>query len=166
MATPTACGSSPRGQESNTGHSINNIEFPTIRPPGNSLLATNLTDKQYSFIFYFYFLFIYLFYLFIYLFIFAFLGLYLWHAEIPRLRVESELQLLAYTTAHSSPGSLIHWARPGIKPASSWIPVGFISTEPRQQLYDKQYSIPAKPVCLLTTCGLWWLFVAPAIGFI
>ena len=32
-------------------------------------------------------------------FIFCFLGLYLWHMEIPRLGVKSELQLLAYATA-------------------------------------------------------------------
>ena len=38
------------------------------------------------------------FYLF-YLFIFGFLGLHLQHMEVPRLEVESELQLLAYTTA-------------------------------------------------------------------
>ena len=31
-------------------------------------------------------------------FFFIFLGPYLWHMEVPRLRVESELQLLAYTT--------------------------------------------------------------------
>ena len=30
---------------------------------------------------------------------FAFLGLNLWHMEVPRLGVKSELQLLAYTTA-------------------------------------------------------------------
>ena len=30
---------------------------------------------------------------------FAFLGLYLWHMEVPRLGVESELQQPAYTTA-------------------------------------------------------------------
>ena len=30
---------------------------------------------------------------------FCFLGLYLWHMEVPRLEVELELQLLAYTTA-------------------------------------------------------------------
>ena len=56
---------------------------------------------------------------------FFFLGLYLWHMEIPRLQVQSELQLLAYNTAtamqdlsqmgdlyHSSgtAGSLTHWA--------------------------------------------------------
>ena len=34
--------------------------------------------------------------LFIYL--FCFLGLHSWHVEVPRLRVESELQLPAYTT--------------------------------------------------------------------
>ena len=36
---------------------------------------------------------------FIYLFISCFLGLHLWHVEVPTLGVESELQLLAYTTA-------------------------------------------------------------------
>ena len=62
--------------------------------------------------------------------------------EVPRLGVESELQLLAYTTAiamwdlshvcdlqHSSGNTrpLTHWAKPGIKPASSWILVGFVN---------------------------------------
>ena len=28
---------------------------------------------------------------------------------------------LAYTTAHGNTGSLTHWARPGMEPASSWI---------------------------------------------
>ena len=31
-----------------------------------------------------------------------------------------------YTTAHSNARSLTHWARPGIKPSSSWMPVRFI----------------------------------------
>jgi len=74
--------------------------------------------------------------------------------EVPRLGVESELQLPTYTTAQScsccwptpqaqqsqiratsetyttaqgNAGSLTHWARPGIEPASSWILVRFIS---------------------------------------
>ena len=62
--------------------------------------------------------------------------------EVPRLGVESELQLPAYatatqcqigaesatyTTAHGNTEWLTHWARPGIKPASSWILVGFVS---------------------------------------
>ena len=31
-----------------------------------------------------------------------------WHMEVPRLGVESELQLLAYVAAHSNAGSLTH----------------------------------------------------------
>ena len=39
---------------------------------------------------------------------FSFLGPHLWHMDIPRLGVESELQLLAYTTvtAMQSPSSI------------------------------------------------------------
>ena len=37
---------------------------------------------------------------------------------------------VTYTTAHSNPGSVIHWARPGIEPTSSWILVGFVTAEP------------------------------------
>ena len=39
-----------------------------------------------------------------------------------------------YITAHSNATSLTHWARPGIKPASSWILVRFITAEPQQEL--------------------------------
>ena len=31
-----------------------------------------------------------------------------WHMEVPRLGIESELQLLAYTAAHSNARSLTH----------------------------------------------------------
>ena len=77
------------------------------------------------------------------------LGLYPWHMEVPRLGVQLELELLAYTTAtttpdpshvfdlhytHGNAGSLTHWARPGIKPMSWWILVGFVTTEPPQEL--------------------------------
>ena len=67
--------------------------------------------------------------------------------EVPRLGVESELQLLAYTTAtatampdpsytaaHGNAGSLTHWVRPGIEPSSSWILFRFVSAEPRWEL--------------------------------
>ena len=37
------------------------------------------------------------------LFNFFFLGPHLWHMEVPRLGVDSELQLLAYTTATQDP---------------------------------------------------------------
>ena len=56
--------------------------------------------------------------LFIYL---VFLGPHPRHMEVRRLGVKSELQLMAYTTAHSKAGSLTHCARPGIKPSSSWM---------------------------------------------
>ena len=41
-----------------------------------------------------------------------------------------------YITALGNTGSLTHWARPGIEPASSWMPVRFISTstEPQWEL--------------------------------
>ena len=68
-----------------------------------------------------------------------------WNMEVPRLGVESQLQLLAYATAtaisdlscvcdlqHSSwqmLDPLTHSARPGIEPVSSWMLVRFVSTE-------------------------------------
>ena len=39
---------------------------------------------------------------------FCFLGLNLWHMEVPRLGVQLELQLLAYTTGYSNAGSVTH----------------------------------------------------------
>ena len=60
---------------------------------------------------------------------------HLWHIEVPRLGVKWELQLQAYATAMSTQiwtlsatyvvscgnaRSLTHWARPGIRSASSW----------------------------------------------
>ena len=39
-----------------------------------------------------------------------------------------------YTTAHGNTGSLTHWARPGIEPATLWLLVGFISAEQLQEL--------------------------------
>ena len=43
---------------------------------------------------------------------------------------------VTYTTAHGNAGSLTHWARPGIKPASSWILVTFVSAAPWRELPD------------------------------
>ena len=39
-----------------------------------------------------------------------------------------------YTAAHGNAGSLTHWARPGIEPASSLILVRFVSAEPWWEL--------------------------------
>ena len=43
------------------------------------------------------------------LFVFVFLGLYPRHMEVPRLGVESELQLPAYTTATATPDPSRVW---------------------------------------------------------
>ena len=80
-----------------------------------------------------------------------FLGLHLWHMEVPRLGVELELWLPAYATATATPDptpdpilqpthwSLTHWAKSGIKPASSWIPARFVTTEPQLELLNILY---------------------------
>ena len=60
------------GQEGHVWHSVEPLEC--------------LLELLFCFLFYSFFL-------------FCFLGLQLWHMEIPRIGVESELQLLAYTTA-------------------------------------------------------------------
>ena len=39
-----------------------------------------------------------------------------------------------YTTVYGNPRSLTHWARPWIKPATSWLLVGFVSTVPQWEL--------------------------------
>ena len=39
-----------------------------------------------------------------------------------------------YTTAHGNAGSLTCWARPGIKAATSWILVGFLTAELQWEL--------------------------------
>jgi len=64
--------------------------------------------------------------------------------EVPRLQVESELQLLAYTTATATRDlshicDLHHNSQQCkilnlIELESSWILVGFISAEPQQEL--------------------------------
>ena len=73
------------------------------------------------------------------------LGLHLQHVEVPNQSCsccptpqpqQSQIWGLsaAYTTAHGNAGSLTHWAWPGIEPMSLWILVGFITTEPWQEL--------------------------------
>ena len=39
------------------------------------------------------------------------------------------------TAAHGNTGSLTHWVRPGIKPISSWILVGLVSTVPQKDFF-------------------------------
>ena len=68
-------------------------------------------------------------------FLFTFFLSPLQHMEVPRLRVQLELQLPAYTTVRSNSGSLTHWTGPGIELASSWILVRFFSTEPQWEIF-------------------------------
>ena len=44
-----------------------------------------------------------------------------------------------YTTAHGNTGSLTHRARPGIQPATSWFPVGFVSAAPQRELHPLNF---------------------------
>jgi len=46
-----------------------------------------------------------------------------------------------YTTAHGNARSLTHWARPGMEPESSWIPVWLITAEPWQELHKFPFQI-------------------------
>ena len=41
---------------------------------------------------------------------------------------------LTYTTVQGNAGSLTHWVRPDIKPATSWFLVGLVSAAPRRAL--------------------------------
>ena len=47
---------------------------------------------------------------------------------------------VTYTTAHDNTGSSTHWLRPGIKPASSWMLVRFVSTAPQQEVQQVKFS--------------------------
>ena len=83
--------------------------------------------------------------------VFFFLWLHLGHMEVPGLPQGSnwscscsptsqpqqhqiQAASVTYTTAHGNIRSLTYWARPGIEPVSPWLLVGFITTEPRQEL--------------------------------
>ena len=43
-----------------------------------------------------------------------------------------------YTIAHGNARSLTYWVRTGIKPTSSWLLVGFVTTEPQWELQKKK----------------------------
>ena len=56
------------------------------------------------------------------------------HMEVPRLRGWIGAVAAGLHHSHSTARYLTHWARPGIKPSSSWILVRLLSTEPRWDL--------------------------------
>ena len=74
--------------------------------------------------------------------------------------VGSELGLHAtYTTAHSNIGSSTHWSRPGIEPASSWIPVRFINHWATLGNPLLEFWLALCPVCNLLWEN-WHLYIA------
>ena len=100
---------------------------------------------------------------------FVFLGSHPWHMEVSRVRVELELQPLAYATAtlnpscicdlyqtHSTARSLTHWVRPGIEPVFSWMLVIFISTEPWMGTPLDVFFLVILIYCLCSL--LWYLY--------
>ena len=90
----------------------------------------------------------------------VYLGLHLWHMEVARVRVKSELHLLAYATVSAMPYpsricDLQHSSRQrqilnplsetGDKPSTSWFLVRFVSTAPCWELQVFHFS---DKVCL------------------
>ena len=81
----------------------------------------------------------------LFVFFFFSLGPHSRHMEIPRLGVQSELQLLATVIATATPDpssvcDLHHsapWVRQGIEPTYSWFLVRFISAAPQQELLER-----------------------------
>ena len=106
--------------------------------------------------------------------VFVFWGPHPWLMEVLRLGVESELQLLAYTTATATPNpsqacdlhcsSQQRWilnplseARDWIEPASSWILVRFDTTESQWELCGYSFlpfDFPVNLVYKVLSCAL------------
>ena len=102
-----------------------------------------------SFYYYYYCLFIYL---------FCFFRPALQRMEVPRpggrigathARLHHSHSNMGYATAHSNARSLTHWARPGIKPAISWLLVRFVSTAAQWELLILLFWSSAKWHCFL-----------------
>ena len=80
-----------------------------------------------------------------------FLGLHLRHMEglnwsnirqpTPQpQQCEIRAASVTYTTAQWNAGSLTHWVRPGIEPASSWMQARLVSTMPWWELPERYFS--------------------------
>uniref|UniRef100_A0A4X1SWR6 Uncharacterized protein n=1 Tax=Sus scrofa TaxID=9823 RepID=A0A4X1SWR6_PIG len=50
------------------------------------------------------------------------------------LVMKAAMKRVKQLAPHSNPRSLTHGARPGIKPASSWVLIKFITPEPQREL--------------------------------
>ena len=54
---------------------------------------------------------------------------------------------MTYTTANNNTRSLTHWARPGIKPTSSWMPVGFANYRAMMGTPHVSFSMKSLDTC-------------------
>ena len=81
----------------------------------------------------------------------VFLWLQLRHIEVPRARDQMGAANSALFHSHRNTGSLTHWARPGTKPESSWILVGFIAAE------LSTTELPVIIILIKTSLRLQWL---------
>ena len=92
--------------------------------------------------------------------LFFFFGLHPQHVEVPRLRVESELQLLAYPTATATADSshvcnlryssqqcqiLNPLSKAGVEPATTWFLVRFVSAAPQGELVSSALRLECQP---------------------
>ena len=70
---------------------------------------------------------------------------------------QARSQLSAVATSlyhsHSNTGSFTHWARPGIKPVSSWTLVRFIAAEPQWELPQRGFFLASRLDTLVGTWG-------------
>ena len=110
--------------------------------------------------------------------LFWFLGLLLWHMKVPRLGVQSELHLLAYTTNtsdlsricdlwHSSwQHQILNLLRPEIEPSTSWFLVGFVSTMPQRELQCFHFLIGLLVLILSCISSLYVWKLSPWVGCI
>ena len=73
---------------------------------------------------------------------------------------------VTHTTDHGNVGSLTHWVRPGIEPTSSWILVGFVTSEPLQEhqcCLFYSYTSSLQHIVGLSRCC--WTMTIPAKDF-
>ena len=59
--------------------------------------------------------------------------------QLPQHQIQATSS--TYPTAHGSTRSLTHWARPGMEPASSWMLVRFVTTEPWRELWALDFNL-------------------------
>ena len=88
------------------------------------------------------------------------------YAACGSIQARSQIGAAAAGLHHSRSNtrSLTHWAGPEIKPASSWILVGFVSPEPRQELPDVTLDIRSLKDGNVCLAGSLFLFVSLSLS--